>query len=218
MTAHSAPGVQLRLSLWQERTPDLTEYDILLANSSGGKDSSAMLAVLVEQAETAGVHDRIVVALADLGRMEWPGTKEIARAHAEHYGLPFEVVTRTVTDRRTGLPRRQDLVEQAARRYCTSAHKRGPILTLVTRLVAARRQAGGRTPFARPTSWASARTSLPRARSSGGGDSTSAPPMAAGELRCGCRSTTGRRPRCGHGSTERTFRSTPPTRTTGCRG
>jgi hypothetical protein len=47
----------------------------------------------VAAAEAAGVRDRIVVVHADLRRIEWPGTRELAREHADHYGLRIEVVT-----------------------------------------------------------------------------------------------------------------------------
>lgn len=131
--------------------PSLERYDVLLANSSGGKDSAAMLAVLVERAKALEVEDRIVVVHADLGRMEWPGTRAIAESHADRYGLRFEVVTRTIIDPATGERRRQDLLEHiqargkfpdAARRYCTSDHKRAPIHKLLTRLVAEQHAAG----------------------------------------------------------------------------
>ena len=42
-------------------SPDLTTYDQILVNSSAGKDSQAMLDVVNEQAEAAGVKDRVVV-------------------------------------------------------------------------------------------------------------------------------------------------------------
>ncbi len=131
--------------------PSLERYDVLLANSSGGKDSAAMLAVLFERAKTLEVEDRIVVVHADLGRMEWPGTRAVAESHADRYGLRFEVVTRTIVDPLTGERRRQDLLEHiqargkfpdAARRYCTSDHKRAPIHKLLTRLVAEQHAAG----------------------------------------------------------------------------
>jgi predicted phosphoadenosine phosphosulfate sulfurtransferase len=59
--------------------PDLQAYDILLCNISGGKDSQAMLDVVVQAAEAAGVRDRIVTVFCDLGdEDEWPGTRELA--------------------------------------------------------------------------------------------------------------------------------------------
>lgn len=115
---------------------DLHWFDWTLVNSSGGKDSQTTIRQVVIRADAeAYPRSRIVVAHADLGRVEWPGTKELARQQAEHYGLRFEIVRRT-QDR--------DLLEHVENRgkwpglrttrYCTSDHKRGPIRTLMTRL------------------------------------------------------------------------------------
>jgi 3'-phosphoadenosine 5'-phosphosulfate sulfotransferase (PAPS reductase)/FAD synthetase len=117
-----------------DMTPDLTSYDLILVNSSAGKDSQAMLDFVVEQARKAGVLDRVHVVHADLGRCEWEGTKELAEEQAKHYGLPFHVVKRE-----------QDLLDHINQygmwpgangpmRYCTSAHKRDQVKKLVTKL------------------------------------------------------------------------------------
>ena len=77
-------------------TPDLDSYDWLVLNSSAGKDSQAMLDVVVEQCHRAKVPlNRLVVAHADLGRVEWPGTRALAREQAKHYGLAFVAVRPT---------------------------------------------------------------------------------------------------------------------------
>lgn len=115
-------------------TPDLTTYDAILINSSGGKDSQAMLDLMVERATAAGVRDRLAVLHADLGRMEWPGTKELAILQAGMYGLPTTVVARKGGDLLAHIEQR-GMFPDAARRYCTSDHKRGPILTAITALV-----------------------------------------------------------------------------------
>lgn len=110
-------------------TPDLTSYDLILVNSSAGKDSQAMLDFVVEQAKRAGVVDRVHVVHADLGRCEWEGTKELAEEQAAHYGLPFHIVSRS-----------QDLLDQveergmwpsSTARYCTSDHKRDQVQKLI---------------------------------------------------------------------------------------
>lgn len=75
--------------------PSLTDYDTILINSSAGKDSQAMLTHLVELADTQGIpRPRMVVVHADLGRVEWPGTKALAHEQAAAYGLHFETVAR----------------------------------------------------------------------------------------------------------------------------
>lgn len=73
----------------------LDDYDVILVNSSAGKDSQAMLTGVVEMADAQGVSlDKIIVVHADLGRVEWEGTRELAETQAKAYGLRFEVVAR----------------------------------------------------------------------------------------------------------------------------
>ena len=117
-----------------DHVPDLASYDVLLVNTSAGKDSQAALDVVVTGADRAGVRDRIVVVHCDLGDMEWPGTPALAAAHAAHYGLRFEVVRRDGEDLLAHVERRGRWPD-AARRYCTSDHKRAPVLRLMTALV-----------------------------------------------------------------------------------
>jgi 3'-phosphoadenosine 5'-phosphosulfate sulfotransferase (PAPS reductase)/FAD synthetase len=87
---------------WQQGDdwkPDFHKYDVLLVNSSAGKDSQAMLSHVVAQADAAGFpREKIVVVHCDLGRVEWEGTKELAIQQAQHYGLRVEVVQRTQND------------------------------------------------------------------------------------------------------------------------
>ncbi|MGY1984369.1 hypothetical protein [Nocardia gipuzkoensis] len=78
--------------------PDLLGYDHYLISLSGGKDSQALLDVLVELFAEAGVLDRVTTVHADMGRSDWPGTVALAREHAEHYGLRHELVARTGCD------------------------------------------------------------------------------------------------------------------------
>jgi len=90
---------QLTLGLLAEPPPvDLAQYDIILINTSAGKDSQAMLDYIAEQARAAGVTDRLVAVHADLGRVEWEGTRELAEAQAKHYGIRFEVVKKNGGD------------------------------------------------------------------------------------------------------------------------
>jgi 3'-phosphoadenosine 5'-phosphosulfate sulfotransferase (PAPS reductase)/FAD synthetase len=115
-------------------TIDLTAYDLILINTSAGKDSQAMTDLIVDLADRAGVRDRLVAIHADLGVVEWPGTRELAEEHAGHYGLRFEVCARD-----------RDLLHQVeherrkwpdnARRYCTSDQKTSQVTKVITRLV-----------------------------------------------------------------------------------
>ncbi len=119
---------------------DLTSYHWIVVNSSAGKDSQAMLGAVVREARSQGVDlGRVVVVHADLGRVEWEGTKELARAQAQRYGLRFEVVHRD-----------QDLLDQivergmfpdSQNRYCTSDQKTAQVHKLFTRLA---RETGGK--------------------------------------------------------------------------
>lgn len=113
---------------------NLRDYDVILVNSSGGKDSQAMLDYVAELASRAGVSDRIVVLHNDLGRVEWPGTAELAREQAEHYGFRFEMRHRTQGLLLEQIRQRGKFPSSAAR-YCTSDQKRAPGRKLITELV-----------------------------------------------------------------------------------
>ena len=113
---------------------NLNNYDIILINSSAGKDSQAMMHHLVEMADMQKVsRDKLVVVHADLGKAEWKGTRELAEKQAAMYGLDFRAISRD-----------QDLLDQirhrgmwpsSTARYCTSDHKRGQIAKVMTQLV-----------------------------------------------------------------------------------
>jgi len=112
----------------------LKNYDIIVVNTSAGKDSLAMLSIIAEQAEKEGVLDRVVAVHADLGRVEWAGTKELAQRQAAAHGVRFVVAERTINDL-------LDHVEAHGKwpsnnqRYCTSDHKRAPIQKAFTHMV-----------------------------------------------------------------------------------
>ena len=72
----------------------LKSYDILLINSSAGKDSLVMLDMVCRRAQALGILDRVVVVHCDLGRVEWAGTRDLAERQAAVYGVRFEVVAR----------------------------------------------------------------------------------------------------------------------------
>lgn len=123
--------------------PDLRTFDWILVNSSGGKDSQAMLDYVVELADRAGVpRSTIVVVHADLGRVEWEGVKELAAEQAAHYGLRFEVVARD-RDLLHQIEHERKKFPDNARRYCTSDQKTSQVTKLITRLVA---EVGARRP------------------------------------------------------------------------
>ncbi|WP_243754153.1 phosphoadenosine phosphosulfate reductase family protein [Labedaea rhizosphaerae] len=113
---------------------DLTEYDVILVNSSAGKDSQAMLDLVAQLAREQDVLDHVTVLHCDLGRVEWPGTAELAREQADHYGIRFEVRRREQGDLLDQV-RHRGKWPSAAARYCTSDQKRAPARKLITQLV-----------------------------------------------------------------------------------
>lgn len=157
--------------------PNLHEYDLIIIRISGGKDSQTEMRetwrVCVEQ----GIDPSLVlVEYDDLNgdkpeeRATWPGTAEIgahlvakygdrpgsqelARQQAEHYGFRFVVArqkarpalmtdmrTRKGKDGRTRFP-------DAKNRWCTSDHKRAAGRLLLTAEV---KRWGGRKRWGRP--------------------------------------------------------------------
>jgi 3'-phosphoadenosine 5'-phosphosulfate sulfotransferase (PAPS reductase)/FAD synthetase len=122
--------------------PDLSSYDVIEISSSAGKDSQAMLFYVAGLLRERSLLDRGVVVHADLGRVEWPGTREIAEAQAKAAGLSFKARARPQGDLLTH-------VEQIGKwpmptqRYCTADHKRGQILVVMTELAAEARARRG---------------------------------------------------------------------------
>lgn len=120
--------------------PELWHYNWIVLNSSGGKDSQVMIDEVVRLCKERKIPlDRIVVVHADLGEIEWPGTKELAQEQAECYGLRFTVEKY----------KRGTLLDYALRRgkwpsntqrWCTSDLKRDPVSLLYTKLVAESRE------------------------------------------------------------------------------
>jgi 3'-phosphoadenosine 5'-phosphosulfate sulfotransferase (PAPS reductase)/FAD synthetase len=135
--------------------PDLASFDLIVVSTSGGKDSQVALDVAVEQARRVGVLERLVAVHADLGADEWPGTTDLVRAQAAHYGVPLVVCSRIgqvkidtggtlyakgeafgdlhdyVRRRKAAHVRGAQASKPAwyspAVRFCTSEFKRGPI-------------------------------------------------------------------------------------------
>ncbi|WP_409240486.1 phosphoadenosine phosphosulfate reductase [Streptomyces sp. PA5.6] len=88
--------------------PDLTLYDLLAPQLSGGKDSAVMMSVFMQEARTAGVEERVVSYHSSIGVLEWPsivfagvrypGVSELAALQSTAFGVPTSrhlEVTRT---------------------------------------------------------------------------------------------------------------------------
>ena len=125
---------QLRFWKAEGDKPAINSYDYIIVNSSGGKDSQTQLRYVYETCRAQGFPvSRIIVAHADLGRMEWPGTKNLAEKQARSYGLRFIAVARPQGDLLDHIEDR-GMWPSSTTRYCTSDHKRGQIQKVFTQL------------------------------------------------------------------------------------
>jgi 3'-phosphoadenosine 5'-phosphosulfate sulfotransferase (PAPS reductase)/FAD synthetase len=91
---------------------------IFYCSHSGGKDSQAMYAYLMDRVPS----DQIVVVHADLGEVEWTGVQDHINDTIKH---PLNVVqaVKTFFD----MVERRGMFPSSAHRQCTSDLKRGPI-------------------------------------------------------------------------------------------
>lgn len=135
------------------------DADVIVVSTSGGKDSQAMAWHVVQIADAAGMLHKVIAVHADLGRIEWEGTRELAGEQARRLGITrFEVVQAKGGDLldkvRARFRRLKAKAEKEARdrgedpttvtvppawpsssaRWCTSGEKRAPIWALYTRL------------------------------------------------------------------------------------
>ncbi|MFQ5702045.1 MAG: phosphoadenosine phosphosulfate reductase family protein [Acidobacteriota bacterium] len=121
---------------------NLTEFDVILLNSSAGKDSQAMIDVVTKMAKAQGVKDRVQVVHAILEE-EWEGTKELAQEQAEAYGLPIHFVKRSQGSLLEQVEKRRMWPSSTAR-YCTSDHKRDQVSRIITTLAKQAQNNGNR--------------------------------------------------------------------------
>lgn len=113
--------------------PDLASYDWIVVSTSAGKDSQAMLDYVCTLAEAARVLDRVVAVHCDLGRVEWKGTRDLAQAQAERYGVRFVAVWRQQGDLLQEIEHMRHFPRPTTR-YCTSHHKSNQISRVLTAL------------------------------------------------------------------------------------
>ncbi len=113
----------------------LTWWDLVVCQTSAGKDSQTAMRAAVHALEAAGMLGR-TVAIAmhmDLGaRVEWPQVPELAREQARRNGLALVVASRAGVDLLDDIRarRKRDGAVRgwpgAGLRYCTSDHKTAP--------------------------------------------------------------------------------------------
>lgn len=118
---------------------NLHDYNLVVINSSAGKDSLAAM-WLINQMATQQNYPlaQVVVSHQCLGTMEWEGTKELAATQAAHFGLAIHY-----SSRRNAKGEAEDLLQYVERRgkwpsnkqrYCTSDFKRAPGARVITAL------------------------------------------------------------------------------------
>lgn len=67
----------------------IASADTVIINHSGGKDSGASFLLVASLAYELGTLDKLVVLHNPLGLLEWPGASDLARQHADMFGLRF---------------------------------------------------------------------------------------------------------------------------------
>jgi len=120
---------------------NLHDYNLVILNSSGGKDSLVEKLTISQMAEEQGYpKSQIVVSHQDLGEAEWFGTAELVKKQADLFGFKTYY-----SKRRDHTGHEETFLEYVLRRgmwpsnkqrYCTSDFKRGPgarVVTLLTK-------------------------------------------------------------------------------------
>lgn len=118
---------------------NLHDFDIVIVNSSGGKDSVVALWQMVQMADAQGYdRKRIHVSHQDLGESEWRGVTELVHEQAAMFGLQVHVTRRRTQDGEDETllqyAERRGKWPSSAQRWCTSDFKRAPGARTVTTL------------------------------------------------------------------------------------
>lgn len=118
---------------------NLHNYDLIIINSSAGKDSLCSIWDMCEKAKQQQYPlYKICISHQDLGESEWEGTRELATEQARFFGLKIYF-----SKRRDNNQKEETLLEYVIRRgkwpsskqrWCTSDFKRGPGARVVTAL------------------------------------------------------------------------------------
>lgn len=133
----------MQTTLWIKDKPiiNLHEWDLVIINSSGGKDSLIALWEVHRLAiEQNYPFSKIIVSHQDLGRMEWAGTKELVQKQADFFGFKAYYSKRRNKDGEEHdllhYINRRGKFPSSKQRFCTSDFKRAPgnrVVTAVTK-------------------------------------------------------------------------------------
>lgn len=130
-------------------TPDLASYDAIVVSTSAGKDSQAMLSLVVDLATRLGIKDRVIAVHSDLGRVEWEGTRDLAEEQARYFEVEFRVTSRiggvAAKNSKTykagevygdilDYSLHRNAFPDMSSRWCTSEFKRSPIQKVYTQV------------------------------------------------------------------------------------
>ena len=112
-------------------TLNLHQFDHIMINTSGGKDSQVAMDEVVRIADLSKYPRRNITAFhADLGRMEWKGVKDLVKEQAAHYKL--RLIIKKYRNKNGDNLSLLDYVRKRGKwpdnknRFCTSDFKRGP--------------------------------------------------------------------------------------------
>lgn len=118
---------------------NLHDYDIVVINTSGGKDSVCAMHEICQLADMQLYpKSNLYASHQDLGESEWPGTTDLVRQQCRHFGIELHI-----SKRRDQHGRHESLLEYVKRRgkwpsnkqrWCTSDFKRGPGQRVITSL------------------------------------------------------------------------------------
>jgi 3'-phosphoadenosine 5'-phosphosulfate sulfotransferase (PAPS reductase)/FAD synthetase len=108
----------------KENDMDLTTFDLIVINTSGGKDSQTLMKKIVDDATAAGVLDRVIAVHAELEE-EWAGTKELVAEQALAHDIPIRYVKRS--ESLLSQIEKRGMWPSNKARFCTSDHKRDQI-------------------------------------------------------------------------------------------
>lgn len=126
-------GFAAKVALPDEIREALANGADLVISVSGGKDSDVMTDLLLQMRAFFGWSGSVHLIHADLGRAEWPQTRQYVERRAEHLGVPLAVVHHPYGDLLDGIRRRASRrpgappFPSAAARWCTSDWKRSII-------------------------------------------------------------------------------------------